>query len=69
MTCTRCDGLLMATLPLFWLASDYQPSPGEDLDVQGWSCMNCGNYLDAVILAHRSAPVPVAEVSPEPLAA
>src|SRR5213080_2789840 len=69
MTCPRCDGLLLATLPLVWSSSNYQPSPGDEPDLQAWGCMNCGNYLDAVILTHRSASHPLAEVSPEPLAA
>ena len=69
MTCPRCDGLLLATLPLVWSSSNYQPSPGDEPDLQAWGCMNCGNYLDAVILTHRSASHPLAEVSAEPLAA
>jgi hypothetical protein len=69
MTCLRCHGLLMEIPPLVWSSREYQPSPEDGLDVEAWQCVNCGNYIDAVILANRAASLPLAEVSPEPLAA
>jgi hypothetical protein len=69
MTCLRCQGLLLAVPPLVWSSREYQPSPEDRLNVDAWQCVNCGNYIDAVILANRTAPLPLAAVSPEPVAA
>ena len=69
MTCPRCHGLLMAILPLVWSSREYQPSPEDRLDVEAWQCVNCGNYIDAVILANRTARLRLAAMSSEPVAA
>lgn len=69
MTCMRCHGLLVRILPLVWSSRDYHPSLEDRVDMQAWQCVNCGDYVDAVILAHRTAPGRHAEVSPEPVVA
>jgi hypothetical protein len=72
MTCMRCHGLLLETLPLTWSSSDSPPSPEDGLVIPAWQCVNCGDCIDAVILANRMAPPPpveVSEASPEALVA
>ena len=57
MTCTRCDGLLVEVPSLVWLSSnDYQPTQADHCEGETWQCLNCGNYIDAVILANRLSP-------------
>ena len=54
MTCTRCHGLLVNIPSLVWLSSeDYQPTQSDRCEGEAWQCLNCGNYIDAVILANR----------------
>jgi hypothetical protein len=69
MTCKRCQGLLVEVPPLFWMAPDCVLLPEKDLQMPAWQCLNCGDYIDAVILANRNAPVPLSEELPEPLVA
>ena len=43
--------------PLMWLSSDdYQPTQSDRCEGEAWQCLNCGNYIDGVILANRLAP-------------
>ncbi len=57
LICARCDGLLMEIPPLVWLSSDdYQPTQSDRCGGEAWQCLNCGNYIDAVILANRRLP-------------
>jgi hypothetical protein len=40
-----------------WLSSnDYQPTQSDHCEGEAWQCLNCGNYIDAVILANRLSP-------------
>lgn len=55
MNCMRCQGLLVEMPPLFWIAPDWE-TPAEELQSSAWQCLNCGNYIDAVILANRRSP-------------
>src|SRR5437870_9181696 len=56
MTCMRCQGLLVEIPPLFWVAPGWE-MPTEELQMPAWQCLNCGDYVDAVILAHRNSPL------------
>jgi len=57
MTCARCHGLLMEIPSLMWLSSnDYQPTQSDRCEGEAWQCLNCGNYIDGVILANRLSP-------------
>ena len=57
MTCTRCYGLLVEVPSLVWLSSnDYHPTQSDQCEGEAWQCLNCGNYIDAVILANRHLP-------------
>ena len=57
MTCARCYGLLVEIPPLMWLSSnDYQPTQSDRCEGAAWQCLNCGNYIDGVILANRLSP-------------
>ena len=57
MTCTRCHGLLVEVPSLVWLSSDdYRPTQSDHCEGEAWQCLNCGNYIDAVILANRLSP-------------
>ena len=57
MTCARCHGLLVEIPPLMWLSSDdYHPTQSDRCGGEAWQCLNCGNYVDGVILANRLAP-------------
>ena len=57
MTCARCHGLLMEIPSLMWLSSnDYQPTQSDQCEDEAWQCLNCGNYIDGVILANRLSP-------------
>jgi hypothetical protein len=69
MNCMRCEGLMVEVLPLFWISPDCQLLPEKELQMPAWQCMNCGDYIDAVILANRCAPVPLPEELPEALVA
>jgi len=41
---------------LFWVCPDWEPPPAKELQRPAWQCVNCGDYIDAVILAHRATP-------------
>ena len=57
MTCTRCYGLLVEVPSLVWLSSnDYHPTQSDHCEGEAWQCLNCGNYIDAVILVNRQSP-------------
>ncbi len=56
MTCMRCQGLLVEIPSLYWVCPDWEPPPAEELQRPAWQCVNCGDYIDAVILAHRATP-------------
>ena len=57
MTCARCHGLLVEIPPLMWLSSDdYHPTQSDRCEGEAWQCLNCGNYIDGVILANRLSP-------------
>ena len=57
MTCARCHGLLVEIPSLMWLSSnDYQPTQSDQCEGEAWQCLNCGNYIDGVILANRLSP-------------
>jgi hypothetical protein len=57
VTCARCDGLLVNIPPLVLLCSnDYQFTQSDEVEGEAWQCLNCGNYIDAVILANRQSP-------------
>ncbi len=57
MTCTRCHGLLVEVPSLVWLSSnDYHPTQSDQCEGEAWQCLNCGNYIDAVILTNRHLP-------------
>jgi len=56
LTCARCHGLLVEVPPLVWLSSDdYLPTQSDRCDGEAWQCLNCGNYVDGVILANRQS--------------
>ena len=63
VTCARCDGLVVNIPPLLLLCSnDYQFTQSDEVEGEAWQCLNCGNYIDAVILANRqSLPQPSLE--------
>jgi hypothetical protein len=46
---------LVEIMPLFWISPDWE-TPVEELQLPAWQCLNCGDYVDAVILAHRASP-------------
>ena len=50
MTCPRCTGLM---LPIRY--GDHELVSGL---YDGWSCINCGDVLDAVIQQNRLTPAP-----------
>ncbi len=57
MTCTRCHGLLVEVPSLVWLSTnDYHPTQSDQCEGEAWQCLNCGNYIDGVILANRLSP-------------
>ena len=58
MTCMRCQGLLVEIPSLFWVAPDWEAPPAKELQMPAWQCLNCGDYVDAVILAHRASLLP-----------
>lgn len=60
MTCRRCHGLMVEIMPLVWSSADFEPVGPEEREMDAWQCLNCGNYVDAVILAHRTASTAVA---------
>jgi len=62
MNCARCQGFLVSVPSLFLLSTSlYEPSISDGLEGDAWQCVNCGEYVDAVILANRgSQPSPVA---------
>ena len=65
MTCARCQGLLVNIPSLVWLSSeDYQPTQSDRCEGEAWQCLNCGNYIDAVILANRG-PLPESPLEEE----
>lgn len=47
MTCERCDGLMVGE----WFC-DLRET-GDDICVEGYRCLLCGDLLDAVILENR----------------
>lgn len=47
MTCERCDGLMVGE----WFC-DLQET-GDDICVEGYRCLLCGELVDAVILKSR----------------
>lgn len=49
MTCERCDGLMVGE----WFC-DLQET-GDDICVEGYRCLLCGELVDAVILKNRGA--------------
>jgi hypothetical protein len=54
LICARCNGFLMEIPPLVWLScDDYRPTQSDRWGGAAWECLNCGNYIDAVILANR----------------
>jgi hypothetical protein len=64
MRCARCQGLLISVPSLVLLStSSYEPSISDDLDGDAWQCVNCGEYVDAVILANRGAHPPAVALS------
>ena len=55
MSCMRCHGLLVSVPSLFLLSTSlYEPSISDGLEGDAWQCVNCGEYVDAVILANRA---------------
>jgi hypothetical protein len=59
LTCARCHGLLVEIPPLMWLSGeDYRPTQSDHCEGEAWQCLNCGNYIDGVILANRLSPPP-----------
>lgn len=56
MKCARCQGFLVSVPSLFLLSTSlYEPSISDGLDGDAWQCVNCGEYVDAVILANRGS--------------
>jgi len=49
MTCTRCQGLMVAD-DLVDLQESYVP-----MWMRGWRCVACGNIVDPLIARHRLA--------------
>jgi hypothetical protein len=42
-----------------WLSGDdYQSTQSDHCEGEAWQCLNCGNYIDAIILANRRSPPP-----------
>ena len=51
------QGLVVNIPPLVLLCSnDYQFTQSDEVEGEAWQCLNCGNYIDAVILANRRSP-------------
>lgn len=50
MCCGRCNGLMIRDSFL-----DLRDDMGS-LQFDGWRCVNCGEVLDPVVLAHRMNP-------------
>lgn len=48
MGCPRCKGLMVPDRFL-----DLRDDTGS-LKFEGWRCVNCGEVIDSVVLAHRS---------------
>jgi hypothetical protein len=49
--------------PLYLLSTDsYHPSGSDLLEGEAWQCVNCGEYLDEVILANRASRLSTAAV-------
>ncbi|ALA60058.1 hypothetical protein [Nitrospira moscoviensis] len=48
MTCTRCNGLMVAD-DLIDLQESYLP-----MWMRGWRCIACGNIVDPLIQRHRT---------------
>lgn len=64
MTCARCQGIMMGVPSLYLLSTDsYSPSGSDQLEGGAWQCVNCGEYIDEVILANRSLKRPMAAVT------
>jgi len=56
MTCVRCGGIMIGVPPLYLLSTDsYSPSGSDQLEGEAWQCVNCGEYVDEVILANRAS--------------
>lgn len=56
MTCMRCQGIMIGVAPLYLLSTDaYSPSGSDQLEGEAWQCVNCGEYVDEVILANRAS--------------
>ena len=56
MTCVRCQGFMIGVPPLYLLSSDsYSPSGSDQLEGEAWQCVNCGEYVDEVILDNRAS--------------
>jgi hypothetical protein len=56
MSCVRCQGLLVSVPPLFLSSTNsYLPSLADKIESDAWQCVNCGDYVDAVILANRGS--------------
>lgn len=49
MTCERCDGLMVGE----WFCD--LEATGDDICVEGYRCLLCGELVDAVILKNRGA--------------
>ena len=55
MRCMRCEGLVVSVPSLFLLSTSlYEPSISDGLEGDAWQCVNCGEYVDAVILSNRN---------------
>jgi len=56
MTCVRCQGIMIGVAPLYLLSTDsYHPSGSDLLEGEAWQCVNCGEYVDEVILDNRAS--------------
>ena len=56
MSCLRCQGLLVSVPPLFLSSTNlYEPSLVDKIESEAWQCVNCGEYVDSVILANRGS--------------
>ena len=54
MSCARCQGFLVSVPPLFLSSGNsYMPSLADKIGSDAWQCVNCGDYVDDVILANR----------------
>lgn len=59
MSCARCQGLLVSIPPLFLSSTNlYMPSLEDRIESDAWQCVNCGDYVDAIILANRGSQQP-----------